>query len=150
MEKYRGKVKRQVRINAAAAVILIAVQVLAFSRVLKPVTADAHWKDMWNGFIAGASFGLMALFIVGIIQNIRALMNEKVLKKLYIKENDEREKNIATEARSVAAQIFLVGGLLAGIIAGYFSVAVSITFIACVFAHSLVCGMLKLWFRRKY
>ncbi len=150
MEKYRGKLKKQIWINAAAAAILVAVQILAFSQVIDPLAADNHWADMWNGFIAGASMGVMALFIVGIILGIRALMNEKALKKLYIKENDEREKNIAIEARSAGAQIFLIGGLVAGIVAGYFSVTVSITVIACILALSVISGILMLIYRKKY
>jgi len=150
MERYRDKIKLSVWINGAAVAALILVQVLAFTRVLRPVAADSHWGDMWNGFIAGAALGIMALFIIGLIKDIRALRSEKELKKLYVKANDEREQSIYTAARSAGTQVFLIGGLVAGVAAGYFSVSVSITIIACVFVHSLICGAFKLYYNKKY
>lgn len=150
MEKYKEKLRLGIIANTIAVVALLAVQVLGFSRVIRPVAADAHWVDMWNGFITGAAFGIMALFIVGIILSVRALRDEKKLKKLYIKETDERSNRIWTEARSAGAQLFMTVGLAAGIVAGYFSVAVSIAIIACAVANAFMCMGFKVWYGRKY
>lgn len=150
MEKYREKLRLNMYINIAAVVILLAVQLLGVSRVIRPVAADSHWADMWNGFITGAAFGVMALFIAGIILSARALRSEARLKKLYIKENDERSQQIATAARSAGAQMFLITGIVAGIVAGYFSVSVSIAIIACVFINSLMCAGFNVYYSRKF
>ena len=150
MEKYRNSVRTGIIISSIGAAVLAAIQILAYARVLRPIAADSHWADMWNGFIAGAALGVMILFIIGIIRSAMALRSEKALKKMYIKDNDEREQRICTSARSMGATIFLVGGIVAGIFAGYFSVSVSVTIIACVFIHSLLCGALKLYYGKKY
>ena len=150
MDKYREKLRLNMYINIAAVVILLAVQILGFSRVIRPVAADSHWADMWNGFITGAAFGIMAIFIAGIIIAARALKSEARLKKLYIKDNDERSQQIAIAARSAGAQLFLVTGIAAGIAAGYFSVSVSIAIIACVFVNSLMCAGFKVYYSRKF
>lgn len=150
MERYREKVKLGIRINIAAVAVLLAVQILGFSRVIRPAAADSRWADMWNGFITGASFGIMALFIAGIISAARALKDEKRLKKLYINEHDERVQQIAVAARSAGAQLFMASGLAAGIVAGYFSVAVSIAIIACVTASALMCAGFKVYYARKF
>lgn len=150
MKEYREKLRISLYINIASAAILLAVQVLGFLRVIRPIAADAHWVDMWNGFITGASFGIMMLYVLGIIMAVRALRSEKQLKKLYIKENDERTKQITIAARSAGTQLFLISGLVAGIVAGYFSVAVSITIMACAVANAVMCMGFKLYYAKKY
>ena len=150
MKECKEKLRMNLYINIAAVVILLAVQILGFARIIRPVAADEHWADMWNGFITGAAFGIMAIFVVGIIMALRALRDEKQLKRLYIKENDEREKQIVTAARSAGAQLFMVTGLVAGIIAGYFSVTASVAIIACAFINSLMCAGFKLYYAKKF
>lgn len=115
-----------------------------------PSVGDSHWQARWRGFCTGASFGILALLIYGLIANLRALKNDRQLKKLFIKEHDERTQKICTVARSSGAQVFLIFGLIAIIIAGYFSVTVSITIMACVLCLSLICVFLKLYYGRKY
>ena len=85
---------------------------------------------MWRGFISGSTFGLIIFMVICLVRNILALRDEKLLKKLYIKENDERTIQIWTAARARAMQTFMILGLVSGIIAGYFSMAVCITIIA--------------------
>lgn len=150
MDKYREKLRLNMYMNIAAVVILLAVQILGFCRVIRPVTAESHWADMWNGFITGAAAGIMALLIIGIIITVRALRSEKQLKKLYIKENDERSQQIAIAARSAGAQMFLITGIVAGIVAGYFSVSVSIAIIACVTINAFMCAGFKVYYSRKF
>lgn len=150
MKEYKEKLRMNLYINIAAVVVLLAVQILGFARVIRPVAADSHWADMWNGFITGAAFGIMAVFVIGIIMAVRALRDEKQLKKLYIKENDEREKQIVIAARSAGSQLFMVTGIVAGIIAGYYSVTASIAIIACVFCHSLMCMGFKIYYAKKF
>ena len=150
MGDFREKLKMQILVNSIGIGLLLIVIIIAFSGTIRPDIADSHWANMWNGFMTGAALGVMALMIVGLIKDIRALKNEKALKKLYIEANDERQQSIYTAARSAGAQVFLIGGLVVGIAAGCFSVSVSITIIACVFIHSLICGAFKLYYNKKY
>jgi hypothetical protein len=75
---------------------------------------------------------------------------EKELKKLYVKEHDERQIQIWTAARAAATQTFLLVGLAAGTVAGYFSMTVSITILACVTAHSLIAMGFKIYYSTKF
>ena len=85
-----------------------------------------------------------------LIRNIMALRDEKKLKKLYVETNDERQIQIWTAARSSAMQIFLIVGVVASILAGYFSVIVSITILACLFTQSMIGLGCSLYYSKKF
>ena len=155
METYREKLKAQNVIIMVCITILVAFSALNIAAEcgivpFGPSVGDSHWQARWRGFCTGASFGILALLVYGLIANLRALKNDKQLKKLFIKEHDERTQKICTAARSSGTQVFLIFGLIAIIIAGYFSVTVSITIMACVLSLSLLCVFLKLYYGRKY
>ena len=155
METYREKLKIQNVTLAVACVILAVFCVLGFLGEagivnLTPAAGDSHWQSQWRGFISGASLGILALLLFGLIRNLLALRDENKLKKLYIKESDERQAQICTLAMSAAMRASLVLGLVAVIVAGYFSVTVSLTLQASLFAVSLVTIGFKLYFMRKY
>ena len=155
METYREKLKIQNVTLAVACVILAVFCVLGFLGEagivnLTPAAEDSHWQSQWRGFISGASLGILALLLFGLIRNLLALRDENKLKKLYIKESDERQAQICTLAMSAAMRASLVLGLVAVIVAGYFSVTVSLTLLASLFAVSLVTIGFKLYFMRKY
>ena len=149
MENYREKLKIHNILYGVGALALLAIQVLAYSGLVSPVGADERWQGFYNGFIAGAAFGVMALFIVGLVMNLRALRSEKALKKQYIKETDERSRQITAMGKSAGATIFLLLMVPAAIILGYFNVTVFITCIGCILALSLLMGGAKLYFSRK-
>ena len=156
MEQYRDKLKMQNLIIAAACVLLSAfafLSVLSEAGVISfipPINGDSHTQSLWRGFLMGASCGVLAVMVVGLIRNIRALRNEEILKKHYIQDNDERQIKIWTAARAASMQIFLLGGLVAGIIAAYFSMTVGITIIACVTVQSFIGLFCKLYFNIKF
>lgn len=155
METYREKLKIQNVTLAVACVILAVFCVLGFLGEagivnLTPAAGDSHWQSQWRGFISGARLGILALLLFGLIRNLLALRDENKLKKLYIKESDERQAQICTLAMSAAMRASLVLGLVAVIVAGYFSVTVSLTLLASLFAVSLVTIGFKLYFMRKY
>ena len=105
---------------------------------------------MWRGMISGASAGLAVLMLIGLVRITKALNDENALRKLYVKDNDERQIQIWTLARASSMRIFLIAGLAAGMAAGYFSMTVSITILACVFIHALLGGACKLYYSRKF
>ena len=155
METYREKLKAQNVIIMVCITILVAFSALNIAAEcgivpFGPSVGDSHWQARWRGFCTGASFGILALLVYGLVANLRALKNDKQLKKLFNKEHDERTQKICTAAHSSGTQIFLIFGLIAIIIAGYFSVTVSITIMACVLSLSLICVFLKLYYGRKY
>lgn len=149
MENYRAKLKTQNWFLALGALALTAVQVLAYMGIISPLESGEHWPDFWNGFIAGVAIGITILFIVGIITNLLALHNEARLKKLYVKEHDERTFAIYEKGVSAGAKIFLLCMLPATIITGYFSITVFKTCLACLLALSLFMVGGKLYYSKK-
>ncbi len=156
MEKYREKLKIDNLIISIAAFILTIFCVLAAAAEAGllpfpvPTAGNSHWQSMWRGFICGASFGILALMVAFLIRNFLALKDEKRLKKLYIKETDERSIKIWASARESAYRTFLLLALAAGIIAGYFSIAVGITIIACAFFASILGALYAVYYSIRF
>ena len=156
MENFKEKLKIQNILMGICSAILLLFSLLAIGSelgwftILQPKTGDSHWHSTWYGFCTGASCGLGAMMLTFLIRNLRAMKDEKKLKKLYIKENDERTAKIVIYARSSAMQAFLFLGMAATVIAGYFSPTVSITILACVFFCSLTSLFFNAYYNKKF
>ena len=138
MKEYRKHVIFESVMLGVLSGVLLALQVLAFRQVIQPIAGDSHWHSLWNGFVAGASFGVMALFLIGIVVNIRALRSEARLKKLYAKENDERTCQIEMKAQAWGMRISVPLMLVGGIVLGYFDIGMSIVCICCALVQSVI------------
>ena len=155
MEQYKEKLKITNLFLVVGCIVLAIFTVLAVGselgwfHILRPVAGDSHWHSRWNGFITGASCGIFAYMLSLLIQNKRALKDEAKLKKLYVKQHDERTIQIITLARNTAMQILLIGGLVATVIAGYFSVTISLTILVCIFLSSVTSLLLAAYYNRK-
>lgn len=147
MKAYKKRLTLETVLLLALSVLLIAVQVLAFRQVIRPLSGE-HWPDFWNGLIAGASFGLMALFLIGAVINLRALTSEERLKKLYTKENDERTAEIIRRAQSMGMRISVPLMLATGMVLGYFDMGMSIVCLACAVLQSIITVLAKVYWRR--
>ena len=148
MKEYRKKLIIESCVLGLISAVLIVVQILAYNRVIQPIAPPAlwiHWVDFWNGMTAGISFSLTALFLVGIFVNIRALRDEKRLKKLYAKEHDERTAQIHMQGQAMGMRISLILMLAAVIILGYFDIKLSLTVLACAFVQSVITALCKLY-----
>ena len=155
MEQYKEKVRVSIIIYGVAVMILGVFSLLGIISEagivsLTPVVDNSHWQSMWRGFLFGASFGLLGFMVFGLIRNIRALKDENILKKHYIQDTDERQIKIWTAARATSMQIFVLGGLVAGIIAAYFSMTVGITIIACLTIDSFIGLFCKIYYDIKF
>ena len=91
---------------------------------------------------------MVMIFIL--VRNILALLDEKKLKKLFVKTNDERTSKIWAEGRAVTLQISLFVGLAAAIVVGYFNPVIGVTIIACMFVESVIGLLCVLYFSRKF
>lgn len=155
MEKFRDKIKLDNLTTAFSCFILTIFALLSamgeagIIPFFTPAAGDNHWQSMWRGFISGASFGILGVMVFFLIRNIRALHNDKFLKKLYIQENDERQIQIWTAARASAMRAFMILGMVSGIIAGYFSIIVGITIIACTTLQAFIGLFFALYYNYK-
>lgn len=155
MEQYREELKVSCRITAVFCVILALFTVLGFVAEaglvqLTPVAGDSHWQSMWRGMVSGASFGVLALMVFGLVRALQALKDEKKLKKLYVEANDERQIKIWTSARAAAMQITLLAGLVAGLIISFFNMTIGITILALETIHAVVAFGCKVYYSRKF
>ena len=155
MEQFKEKLKVENRITAVFCVIfalfiLFVIAAEAGFVELTPVAGDSHWQSTWRGMLSGAASGILGLMLFSLIRTNRALKDEQKLKKMYIEANDERMIQIWTAARASSTQATLLIGLVAGMIAGYFSMTVSITILALEFFLALTGGAFKLYYTRKY
>ncbi len=155
MEEYKKNLMLQRTLSVVGSLILAAFVIIASGSELADASffnstvENEHFASMWRGFLTGASCGLMALLIINLLRIRKAMRSEEELRKLYIKDHDERTIQIWTKARAVSTQISLLGGLVSGVVAGYFSMTVSITIIACTVAHSLVTVCAKIYYNAK-
>lgn len=155
MERYKETLKKENRIMALCSIVLFLCSLLAFSSEMGLVNVipdfpEAHWMSLWRGFVGGASTGILCLMVFGLIRNLLAMKDEKKLKKLYVKMHDERTIQLFHNARSAAMSVFLIGGLLAVIVTGYFDPKVSITILVCVMVCSSLCLWFKVYYDKKY
>ena len=133
MEAYKEKLKLQNWILGIACLTLAVFAVLALGSelgwfsVLVPAIHDEHWRSTWYGYIFGSAIGVFAVMLAGLIRNILALQDQQKLKKLYVKAHDERTIRIQTLAGNTTMKCLMWMGLMATVIAGYFSIAVSTT-----------------------
>ena len=155
MEQYKEKLKIQNVVMGICCLVLALFAVLAIGSELgwfsfiKPVAGDNHWRSTWYGYCTGASCGLAAVMLFGLIRNVRAMRDEKKLKKLYVQQHDERALQIQILARNTAMQILLLVGLAASVIAGYFSVTVSTTILVCTLVSSSTSLFLVGYYNKK-
>lgn len=155
MEKFRDKVKLD---NLTIAFSCFILAIFCFLSAMgeaglipffTPTGADHHWQSTWRGFISGATLGIIGVMVFFLVRNIRALSDDKLLKKLYVKEHDERTIQIWTAARARAMQTFMILGLVCGIIAGYYSMVVCITIVACTFLQAMTGLFFALYYSYK-
>ena len=114
------------------------------------MVGDSHWQSRWRGFITGASMGILVYMLIGLVRSLLALKDEKKLKKLYVEGNDERQVKIWTSARAAAMQLTTALGLVAVIVAGYFSITVSVTILACLWVLVLTGVIFKIYYSKKF
>jgi len=155
MEQYKEKLKISCYISGICCVILAAFSIFCICAEagiveLTPIVGDSHWQSRWRGFVTGASMGILVYMVIGLVRSLLALKDEKKLKKLYVEGNDERQVKIWTSARAAAMQLTTALGLVAVIVAGYFSITVSLTILACIFTASITSLLLTFYYSKKF
>ena len=114
METYREKLKLQNVVFAIGCVALALFSVLGFlgeAGVVKlaPSVGDGHWQSLWRGFISGASIGILAMLLFGLIRNLRALKDEKKLKQQYVRKATSARRVFQHDRQPYAAGNSLIG-----------------------------------------
>lgn len=136
LEAYRKKLRTRIRICGIFMLLCLTVPSVL---LLQLAPQQQYWHA--NDFITGALLGLTLILVFFIFRWRRALTDDTLCKRLYLKEYDEREIAIWQKA-SRSAYLFAAGALLfAGLAAGYFNLTVCLTLIgASLFIRLLYKG----------
>lgn len=144
MEKYKRTINN--RIYLLALVVLIAVALGIFDAFF--ATAEIKSSIIFS-FQCGLT-SAMGLISLALIAHYRiALSNEKSIKMLFNKENDERMKAIKYKAGMPMLLITYVLMIIAAVIIGYFNVTVFYTLLAASLCQLALSCIVKFVYMRR-
>lgn len=155
MESYRKKLQTQNTVCAIAILILILLNTVvryipAVGRIYPDITSHtSNFYDFYEGFIGGVSTGVGLLLVINILLNVRAMRDEKRLKTQYIKEHDERRRQIWLLSGANSYWFDTVGLLLAAIVVGRFSITAFLCILGSLLYICIVRGIFKLYYSKK-
>ena len=103
-----------------------------------PIVKNPHYVDFFSGVQVGMFIGIEIYLVYRVAYYMATLKDEKALRTLYIKENDERNMEIAKRS-GIESYKFVIVILLAGaIVVGYFSMEGFIALMAAALVEILV------------
>ena len=136
MDKFKTKVRSRILFLTVLLVSLAAIYLILF---INQENLSKSSKDMMN-FHGGALTSFSIILILNIYKNLRAIRDEKKLKRLYIMEKDERSIMIMQKTGAIGINICILGFASTTIIAGYFSKVVFFTLLGATLFVALVKG----------
>lgn len=147
MEKYKERIRKRLLINGLSTVALGCM--LMFMGQILPLETETHDLGFASGVIMGmlTAGAVLMLFEIGRI--LGALKNEKYLRQMYIKENDERTKLIYNKIGGDYAQIQSMVQLIAGagiVFFGYAEAGIILFGITCLEVIARL--IMKLYYRK--
>lgn len=140
MQLFRQKIKTRLTFGG-----LYCALVLVLVGILRTFGLEENNLDFTIGFAAG----IEAIVIYYMMQSIAALKSEEKLKKLYIEENDERNKLIKEKVGGSVINFVLLSLSLAMLISGFFNKIVFFTLLATVLYITVVMLVLKIYYNKK-
>lgn len=140
MEKFRDTLKLRIRIGALYCALMLFPNV---------VLNQLFGGEPFTHFIMGVLTGIEAVIIIWMLIYTYSLKNEGYLRKLYIKEKDERRRLIRTKSGSTGVNIVIAGLLLAMMISGFFNKVVFFTLFGVEIFIAIVLLLVKLYYSRK-
>ena len=149
LEQYKKALKLQNILYLAAAAAVAALIALSLVQVITPAVPNERWAGAWNGFLGGISLATFAIMVYGLSVNLRALRDDQRLRKLYIREHDERAQAISRCAGHMSYWFETMGLLLGVLIGGYFTPVISFVCLGCLMYICLVRLGLKLYYNKK-
>ncbi len=145
MEEFKKRIKQRIILFSG---MLLVVVLLGVYGVF--VMGNAESGNMTDGIVTGFQFGI--IFDVGIfslfqiIKLNKIIKDDKKLKILHNKENDERLKAIRSKAGMPMLMITSVIMLIAAIVAGYFSKVVFSTLVIASIVQMSIGAIVKLFY----
>ena len=144
LEKYREELIKKEKIYKAF--IGFAMAFLGLGRFL--LKDNLLVNDSSLGFLTGLVLGINFICLYLIFKTKKALMDEKLLKEMYIREYDERERFIKLKSASSIISILAVGIFIVSILASYINIIVFYT-LAITGGFLLLVGLVLKFYWRK-
>ncbi len=150
MEKFRLKQMRNIRISGII-MPLILLLFIALNFFVKDVERPSEFA---SGFHDGVRLGLFLVFeaywLFSLTRSIRVLRNKEYLRKLYIKETDERLQYVKMKSGANFIKVFALILMTAILISSFFNSTVFLTLIGVAYATAILKLILILYYRKKY
>lgn len=140
MEGFRNKIRKRVRVYTLLSVISLTGVVL-----LTVFGRNNYGFNATSGFFGG----LLGVSLVNVIQSKKALKDEKRLKELYIRKNDERYIRIERETSATMFNVVLIGLSTATIVSNFFSTTISSTLSVCLAFILVVYAAVSVYYNKK-
>lgn len=138
MDKYRTQIHRRQGILALAGIFFLLLI------TLPRVFGASSEHDAVTGFQCGLASAMLIACAFRSMHCGRALKDEALLRRMYIKEHDERLQAVRAKAGLPLTFAAAAVMLAAGIAAGYFSFTVFCTLIAAALFLMLLSSVVKL------
>lgn len=138
LEQYRKKVQKR----------LTVMKILVGAYMLLMLTGGLLGNHPSASMLVGMGTGGDLVALKVIIQQSKALRDEKKLRQLYIQEHDERMMAIRQKAGYPVLVYLSLAVTAAALIAGCFNETVMLTLIAVAMLQLLLCVTIKFWCMR--
>lgn len=156
MEAFRKKLKTQCTCEIITEVIL-AVMLIVHFLVAFGIIPLANYipgdEARENIYVEKLGIVILTLLVfngIDIRRISKALQDEERLKARYIQSTDEREQMIFTASRSMGTRIFVLLGMIAVPICGYFNNTIATTIFICMVIQGLITLICESIYRKKY
>lgn len=156
MKEYREKLKIYCMIYRICIPILIILYILEFLSAVGVLPAfpttvpDSIFQERWFHWIQSYTL----VFIISMIRSNhrykKALKDDRFLKEIHIRENDERGNMVVLYANSATFRMSILLGMVGSLIAGYFNKTVCITIFAFTILQSIIGYIFRSYYNRKF
>lgn len=153
MEKKLNKMKSEIdaRSKRLMGMIVCTMGLLTLSST--EIISINLGNENANKFVAGFQLGILCVLLLAFASKLvsyrKALKDEKLLKQMYYKENDERVAFINQQVGKSSMTVTTVLLLIGAIVAGYFNVTVFITILAVTLAQALI-QLVLFWYHTNH
>lgn len=144
MENFKITIKRRIILFSAITLVAVVLGVYDFFAM-----SNLGEESIAGGAVTGFQFGIIfAIGLLTLLQTIKLSMvikDDKKLKILYNKENDERLKMIRSKAGMPMLMITSIIMSIAAVIAGYFNIVVFSTLVIAALVQLSIGVIVKLY-----
>lgn len=143
------KFKKRVKLRVIGLMVIFLSLIGSYFSLFLNQDKLSYMPERIMSFNSGVLFSIGILLLIGIFKNLRSMKNEKDLKKLYIKENDERIIMIMQKTGAIGINICILGLGFATMIAGFFNEVVFFTLLGTTLFTAIVKGMFKIYYYKR-